>query len=147
MIDSPSINVTGPVGVPTAGDTGLTVAVNVTGAPNTLGFGDDVNAVVVFPWLTTCGVPVSEPEAVVKLVSPPYEAVMVWPPTESDELENVATPLVSVPAPMEVPPSKKVTVPVGVPPAPDTVAVNVTDCPKTDGFCDEVSVTDVVTRV
>jgi hypothetical protein len=40
-------------------------------------------------------------------------------------------------------PSRKVTVPLGVP-APgattETVAVNVTDCPKTDGFAPEATV-------
>jgi hypothetical protein len=34
----------------------------------------------------------------------------------------------------------KVTVPVGVPPLPVTVAVRVVDCPKADGFAEEVSV-------
>jgi len=48
----------------------------------------------------------------------------------------------SVPVPSTVPPSLKVTVPVGETPV--TVAVNVTDCPKLLGFCDEVSVTLVV---
>jgi len=47
----------------------------------------------------------------------------------------------SVPLPMTVVPSRKFTVPVGVP-APGavtvTVAVNVTLCPKTDGFTDDV---------
>jgi hypothetical protein len=41
----PSENVTVPVGVPTPGDTAVTVAVNVTDWPYTLGFGVDVTLV------------------------------------------------------------------------------------------------------
>ena len=37
-------------------------------------------------------------------------------------------------------PSLNVTVPVGVPPLPATVAVNVTDCPNTDGFAEDTTV-------
>jgi len=52
-------------------------------------------------------------------------------------------PPLSVPVPIGLPPSRKVTVPVGVP-APgatgETVAVNVTDWPKIEGFTDEVTV-------
>lgn len=55
---------------------------------------------------------------------------MVWLPTVNAEVVNVATPPLSVPVPMGLPPSRKVTVPVGVP-APgatgETVAVKVTD--------------------
>jgi hypothetical protein len=57
--------------------------------------------------------------------------------TDSEAVEKVATPPVSVPVPITVAPSRKLTVPVGVP-APGltaaTVAVSVTDCPKTDGL-------------
>src|SRR5712691_8943118 len=48
---------------------------------------------------------------------------------------------------MGLPPSRKVTIPVGVPTAggtPVTVAVKVTGCPKTDGFCEEVTVVVVL---
>ena len=41
----PSLNVTVPVGVPTAGATGLTVAVSVTACPNTDGLGVELSAV------------------------------------------------------------------------------------------------------
>jgi hypothetical protein len=55
-------------------------------------------------------------------------------------------PLESVPLPIETPPSRKVTVPVGVP-VPGaialTVAVNVTVWPNTDGFADEVTVVEL----
>src|SRR5438034_426928 len=40
--------------------------------------------------------------------------------------------------PITVEPSLRSTVPVGVPAEPVTVAVKVTDCPKTEGFCDEL---------
>src|SRR5207302_8983858 len=53
----PSMKVTDPVGVPEAGATTLTVAVNVTDCPNTEGFADAGTTVVVLAgwtiWLTT----------------------------------------------------------------------------------------------
>ena len=49
---APSKNVTAPVGVPVAGDTGLTVAVSVTAWPVADGFGVDVRLVLVLPALT-----------------------------------------------------------------------------------------------
>src|SRR2546430_4589354 len=55
---------------------------------------------------------------------------------------NVAEPLIKVPLPRLVAPSLNETVPVGVP-APgalaETVAVKVTDWPKTDGLADDVT--------
>src|ERR1700752_419363 len=68
---------------------------------------------------------------------------MVWLPTASAEVVNVAIPPLSVPVPMGLPPSRNVTVPVGVPlpgATGETVAVKVTDWPNTDGFVDEVTV-------
>ena len=62
------------------------------------------------------------------------------------EVVNVATPPLSVPVPIGLPPSRNVTVPVGVPApgaTPETVAVNVTDWPNTDGFADDVTVVAV----
>ncbi len=60
-----------------------------------------------------------------------------WIPVARDELENVACPAESVIVPIVVVPSLNVTVPEGVP-APGavavTVAVNVTDWPKVEGF-------------
>ena len=63
-------------------------------------------------------------------------------PTLKDEVEKVATALaLSVPLPKKVAPSMKETAPLGVPGLVEvTVAVNVTDCPNTDGLGDEVSV-------
>src|ERR1019366_1606602 len=66
--------------------------------------------------------------------------------TAKAEVVKVATPPLRVPVPIELAPSRKVTVPVGVP-APgatgETVAVNLTDCPKTEGFTDEATVVEV----
>ena len=56
---------------------------------------------------------------------------------------KVAIPPLRVPVPMGEPPSRKATLPVGVP-APGattvTVAVRVTACPNTEGFWEEVTV-------
>jgi len=79
----------------------------------------------------------------VKLLSPPYAAVMEWDPRASAEVVSVACALpFSEPVPRAAVPSMNVTVPVGVP-EPEvavTVAVNVTDCPIADGFTDDFSV-------
>jgi hypothetical protein len=53
---------------------------------------------------------------------------------------NVATPSVRVLVPMDVDPLKKVTVPVGTPPWPETVAANVTLIPVPAVRAEEVSV-------
>ena len=61
-------------------------------------------------------------------------------------VEKVATPLVRVPLPKKLAPSKKRTVPVGVPEPGEfavTVAVNVTESPKFEGFNEEARLTDV----
>src|SRR6516164_2025800 len=75
---------------------------------------------------------------------------MVWPPTDSAEVGNVAIPLLSsVSVPSVVLPSVNVTVPVGVP-DPEvglTVAVNVTFCPATDVPADEVTAVVVFVRM
>jgi hypothetical protein len=75
----------------------------------------------------------------------------VWLPTLREEVDRVAVPELSVPVPSVVPPSLKVTVPLGEP-APgdctDTDAVNVTDCPKTRDTADvakPVAVDDLLT--
>jgi hypothetical protein len=67
-------------------------------------------------------------------------AVIEWVPTESDGTLKLAVPSLSAAVPRMVVPSSKVTVPVGVPLPGDralTVAVNLTDCPYTDGLADE----------
>src|ERR1044071_8674180 len=64
---------------------------------------------------------------------------MEWEPAASDEIAKAATPPLTVAVPSDVAPSRNCTVPVADVGA--TVAVNVTDCPTTDGFADEASVT------
>jgi hypothetical protein len=72
--------------------------------------------------------------------------VIVWLPTVNVDVVKVALPPESVPAPMLTPPSRNVTVPVGVPEPGDaalTVAVNVTVWPNVEGFSDEVTVVEL----
>ena len=65
-------------------------------------------------------------------------AVMECDPTVRVDLVMIAWPLRSVPVPSEIVPFLKVTVPLGVPEVAGlTVAVNVTDCPDTEGFAEE----------
>jgi len=66
----------------------------------------------------------------------------VWLPTARVEVVIVATPPLSVlvPSVWLVLLSLKVTVPVGVPPLPETVAVNVTDWPTALGFGEPATV-------
>jgi hypothetical protein len=81
-----------------------------------------------------------------KFASPPYMAVIECDPTERAAVVNVAFWPLSIPVPIGVVPSMNVTVPVGVPPPGKTgltVAVNVTDCPNTEGFSDDVMVVAV----
>ena len=51
-VAAPSRNVTGPVGVPAAGATALTVAVKVTAWPKSAGFSELVTVVLLLPLLT-----------------------------------------------------------------------------------------------
>src|SRR5438876_11019852 len=95
-------------------------------------------AVVVFALFTTC---VTGFEALpLKVLSPEYVALMPCDPTDNVETIILACPATSGAVPKLVPPWSKLTVPVGVPlpgATATTVAVNVTGCPKTDGFDDE----------
>jgi hypothetical protein len=67
-------------------------------------------------------------------------------PTASAEIANVALPALKLAVPRVEAPSRKVTVPVGVP-APGetalTVAVKVTDWPNTVGFTELVTVVEL----
>jgi hypothetical protein len=81
------LNVTVPVGTPVPGLSTVTVAVNVTDSPNLDGFALDVSEVDVSALSTVC---VSESELPLKLPSPPYEAVIEWPPTLRAEVEKLA---------------------------------------------------------
>ena len=70
----------------------------------------------------------------------------MWSPTERLLVERAAVPVVVLrgTAPRVVFPSEKVTVPVGVPLAVETVAVKVTASPKVEGALEEVTVVVVV---
>ena len=70
---------------------------------------------------------------------------MLWVPTASDDVINVTVPEDSVPMAILFRPSKNVTVPLGVPPDPDTVAVNVTDWPEPDGLTFYDTIVELVT--
>src|SRR5215467_151252 len=75
---------------------------------------------------------------------------MLCVPTVSVDVLSVACALaLRLAEPRFVDPSKKVTVPVGVivNPSPAAVAVKVRDCPKLEGFWDEVSVVVVGPRL
>jgi hypothetical protein len=72
--------------------------------------------------------------------------VITWVPTARLDVENVALPEFKVAVPSVVDPSRKVTVPVGVP-EPDvgvTVAAKVTTCPNADAFNDDDTAVVVV---
>lgn len=60
-------------------------------------------------------------------------------PAASVDVVSVPAPAVREAVPMDAGPSKKVTVPVGVPEALETVAVKVTLCPGIAGFAEEVT--------
>ena len=140
------MKVTRPVGVPASGETAATVAVNVTAWPDTDGFWFDfkvvvVLVVVVLALSTTCdsGADVLP----VKLLSPPYAAVIECVAAESAAVLNVASAPISVTVSRVVVPSLKVTIPDGEPvpgATAATVAVKVTARPKTEGLADELIV-------
>src|SRR5207247_8856464 len=87
---APSVNVTVPVGLPAPGAAARTVAVRVTAWPTIDGLTSATTAVVVAAWPTTW-FKVNE-VLPTKTVSPPYEAVMEWEPTERLERVKVACP-------------------------------------------------------
>jgi hypothetical protein len=123
----PSRKVTVPVGVPEVLE--VIVAVNVTGAPPDAEAAELSNAAVV-----AASVMVSVTAAEVlpaKFALPLYLAVTRCAPTESVDVVMVATTLLfRVPVPSVVDPSRKVTVPVGMPEVLEVmVAVNVTAVP------------------
>ena len=122
----PSRKVTIPVGMPEVLD--AIVAVNVTGAPLDTEAAELTNAAVV---AASVMVSVTAAEVLLaKFALPLYLAVMGCAPAVSIDVVKVATSLLfSVPVPSVVAPSRKATVPVGVPLLPATVAVNVTAVP------------------
>lgn len=120
----PSMNETVPVGVP--GETLVIVAVNVTDWPVTEGLGAETRVVVVGAETTFC--PTAVEVLLAKVASPVYVAVIVCRPTARPDVLKIAVPPLMGPVPIAASPSKKVTVPVGVPVvALLTVAVKVTD--------------------
>jgi hypothetical protein len=134
-----SMKVTVPVGVPPAL---ATVAVNVTVSPTSAELALDPSVVVVAN-VTVCASVVDVLVANVAL--PPYTAVIACEPLPSVAVENVALPELMVPVPSVARPSLNVTVPVGVPPLPLTVAVNVMLCPGAAGFTLDVRIVVVGT--
>ena len=87
----------------------------------------DVRVTVGVALLTVCASALDF--AALKFVSPPYDAVIECDPPPNDAVANFALPLLNVPVLSVVVPSRNVTVPVGVPPEPDTTAVKVTELP------------------
>ena len=67
-VAAPSRKVTVPVGVPTPGETALTVAVKVTAWPDADGFTDEVTVVELLALLTVCVI--AAEVLVLKLASP-----------------------------------------------------------------------------
>ena len=131
----PFLKVTLPVGVPFEE---LTVAVKVTDCPNVEGFKLENSAVVVGTPFTVC---TSTLEVLAKWVaSPLYTPVMLCSPAFSfDVAKDVCPDPLSVPVPMVAVPSLNATLPVAVLDPPVTVAPNVTESPKLEGFLLEVS--------
>lgn len=123
-----TLNCTVPLGVPLPGEFAVTVAVKWTDCPLTEGFADELTAVAVSSAFTACDT--AELLLVLKLPSPPYDAVIECDAVLNALVVYVATPPLIVPVPKVVAPSEKVTVPEGEP-APGevavTVAVKVTD--------------------
>jgi hypothetical protein len=139
MVCVPLRKVTVPVGVPDPGELAVTVIVKVTGWPKTDGFADEVIVRVVASWLIVCDKVVVVLPA--KFASPEYVTVIGCTATVQLELLNVALPLAFKSlVPSVVAPSLKVTVPVGVPLEPVTVAVNVTFCPNTAALAELATV-------
>src|SRR6516165_9806250 len=134
----PSMNVTVPVGVVAPGATAATVAVKVTAWPVTAGLSDDRRATVVAAGLTVTATAAEVLSA--NPVVPEKETVSAWVPMPSD-VGMVARPAASSGAePSSVFPSRKKTVPIGVPAWELTVAVSVSICPTTAVAVDVLSV-------
>lgn len=141
----PSLKLTLPVGLLPA-----TVAVKVTLVPAVDGFFELASVVVVGAGpaeVTTCDNVVLF-DAVLP-ASPAYEATMLCAATLSVPIVHIAVRLLPLPArvaalqpAIELPPSLKLTLPVGAMPA--TVAVKVTLAPNVDGFFELVIVVVLV---
>src|SRR5438128_1915806 len=106
-----SLNCTVPVGSPAPSPVAVTVAVNVTAWPHTLGFNDVASVVVVRAAFTVCGI--AADVLVAKPASPTYFAVIECD-VNTDRLPvvNVALSPFSSDVPILLPPSKNSTDPV-----------------------------------
>jgi hypothetical protein len=115
----PSIKLMEPVGVPAAL---LALAVKVTEAPNVEGLELETSVTAVGALLTvTVAAALEDP---IKFPLPPYTAVMLCEPPARAEVAKATAPLLETEAlPSCVVPSKKVTVPVGVPAAGSVTAI------------------------
>jgi hypothetical protein len=133
---TPSVKAMVPVGVPAPGPETTVVEVNVTPSPKTVGVFELTTAVVVAVFVTTC-VKTGD-VAALKFPSALYVAVIECDAIVSVDVMHVAVlPVSGAAVQIAVAPSKKSTLPVGVPTAgavTETVAVNVTDCPMLEGF-------------
>jgi hypothetical protein len=81
-----------------------------------------------------------DPEEAGVLTSPEYDTVMVCVPVVvSEDVVYVADPPLKAMVPSVVDPEVKVTLPVGVGPGLDTLAVNVKLCPAKLGLAEDVT--------
>jgi hypothetical protein len=122
----------------------VVVEVNVTDCPTTDGLGADTSVVdvAVLAGLTICGEAASSPLLPSQPPVPLNVAAIVWLPTASAAVLKEACPAPSTATfdASTVEPSANVTVPVGAPPLPATVAVNVAVWPRVEGFGAELTV-------
>src|SRR5580658_3839811 len=130
-----------PVAVPGVAEGFVTVAVRSTDWPFWDGLLSDASVVVVVSWFTTCEGETADDTLLASRVSPPYEAVIFgYVPGGSNVVVRLAMPALNVPAPIDDPLLRNVTVPVALDGL--TVAWNVTASPTFAGLSSEA--TDVV---
>jgi hypothetical protein len=123
--------VTVPVGEDVAA-VGVTVAVRLMDWPETTVDGEAARVVVV---AVGCATAVTWTDTTFEVDAPfaasaAYEAVMLWVPAVSDEIETADVPFDRADVPNDVDPSSRVTLPAGAgPDAAATVTLNVTNVP------------------
>ena len=128
-------------------NSGITVAVKVTGCATADGLCEEIKVVVVVAcvtaWATMFDV------LVPKLESPAYTALTLSVPPVSVEIVRVADPELKVPVPNTFVPCRNVTPsPSGGAPSVDvTTAVKLTACPKVDGLSEDESLVVVLVTV
>jgi hypothetical protein len=140
------VNVTVPVGV-IVPLLQVTVAVKVTFCPIVDGIWEEVSVVDVVAVFTVCVTAgeVLPPQLLAPLVN---TAEMLWTPRARVLVVKAAwpDPLSAVGPPIVALLSLKMTVPVGVKPVQEGVAVKVTGWPTVEGVCDEITVVVVETK-